>query len=45
MAKRYQHITSKVRRDIARRLDGLIWEQPAEDDDEDQGDDGALVTV
>jgi integrase len=38
MAKRYQHITASVRKDVARRLDGLIWDQAADDDD--QGDSG-----
>ena len=25
MAKRYQHLTNKIRRDIAKQVDGLIW--------------------
>lgn len=28
MAKRYQHITAPVRRDIANRVGGLLWAQP-----------------
>jgi len=35
MAKRYQHVTDKVRHDIAKRVDGLIWEASG---DEDQAD-------
>jgi integrase len=26
MAKRYQHVTKRVRRDVAQRIGGLIWE-------------------
>lgn len=37
MTTRYQHITAQVRRDIARRVGGLLWEPeskpPPEDDD------------
>jgi len=29
MAARYQHVTDPIRRDVARRVGGLIW---AEDD-------------
>lgn len=43
MAKRYQHITATVRRDVARRLDGLIWDRPSDGDDDDHGDAGLLV--
>ena len=33
MAKRYQHITAPVRRDIATRVGGLLWAQaPVEAD-------------
>jgi integrase len=28
MAARYQHLTDPVRRDIAERVGGLIWETP-----------------
>jgi hypothetical protein len=31
MARRYQHITEPIRRDIARRVGGLIW--PSDEDD------------
>ncbi|BCB85741.1 tyrosine-type recombinase/integrase [Phytohabitans suffuscus] len=34
MAARYQHITAQVRRDIAKRVGGLLWTS------DDQGDDG-----
>jgi hypothetical protein len=30
MAKRYQHITDPILKDVAKRVDGLIW-KPAED--------------
>jgi len=47
MAKRYQHITDPVLKDVAERVDGLIWKPahpPGEPDptepDDDQGDDG-----
>lgn len=30
MAVRYQHVTTQVRRDIAQRVGGLLWEKPAE---------------
>jgi integrase len=33
MARRYQHVTAAIRRDIARRVGGLIWEGV----DDDQG--------
>jgi hypothetical protein len=44
MARRYQHITGEIRRDIARRVGGLIWE-PAVDpsDDDDGGQAGVLA--
>jgi integrase len=29
MAKRYQHITEQVRRDVAERVGSLLWSQPA----------------
>jgi integrase len=41
MAKRYQHITATVRKDVATRLDGLIWATTADDDDRGD-DDGPL---
>jgi integrase len=31
MATRYQHLTAQVRRDIAQRVGGLLWDSPAED--------------
>ena len=36
MAKRYQHLTHEIRKDIARRVGGLLWETGS-----DQDDDGA----
>lgn len=29
MAKRHQHITAQVRRDVAERVDGLLWQAPS----------------
>ncbi|GAA1566122.1 site-specific integrase [Kribbella sancticallisti] len=49
MAKRYQHITAPVRRDIANRVGGLLWATPVEkppakgDDEDGDGAAGALV--
>ena len=34
MAKRYQHLTHEIRKDIARRVGGLLWE-PGSDEDDD----------
>jgi hypothetical protein len=34
MARRYQHITAEIRKDIARRVGDLIWD---DDDDQDDG--------
>ncbi|GGO13391.1 tyrosine-type recombinase/integrase [Micromonospora parathelypteridis] len=31
MAARYQHLTAQVRRDIAQRVGGLLWDSPTED--------------
>lgn len=31
MAARYQHLTTQVRRDIAQRVGGLLWDSPTED--------------
>ena len=39
MAKRYQHVTKRVRRDVAQRIGGLIWE--AAKAPEDGGSDAA----
>lgn len=30
MAARYQHITDPIRREVARRVDGLLWSEPPE---------------
>ncbi|MFI7283481.1 hypothetical protein ACIBOV_24785 [Micromonospora chersina] len=30
MTVRYQHVTTQVRRGVARRVGGLLWEKPAE---------------
>lgn len=48
MAKRYQHITAPVRRDIASRLGGLLWATPAVqkgDDGDEDGSAGRLVSA
>jgi hypothetical protein len=31
MAARYQHLTDPIRRDVARRVGGLIWSEPEAD--------------
>jgi integrase len=36
MASRYQHITGQVRRDIARRVGGLIWDDAASGSDAEE---------
>jgi hypothetical protein len=41
MAKRYQHMTTKIGRDITRQVGGVIWQtEPGEDD---EGTAGAFV--
>ncbi|MFD4641714.1 tyrosine-type recombinase/integrase [Lentzea sp. NPDC058436] len=40
MAAKYQHITASIRRDVAQRVGGLLWE-PAETADEGDDEDGA----
>ncbi|MEN3614452.1 site-specific integrase [Plantactinospora sp. ZYX-F-223] len=35
MAVRYQHLTTQVRRDIAKRVGGLLWEAPKDPPDDD----------
>ncbi|GAA3621322.1 site-specific integrase [Lentzea roselyniae] len=40
MAAKYQHITASIRRDVAQRVGGLLWE-PAETADESDDEDGA----
>ncbi|SCL61767.1 Site-specific recombinase XerD [Micromonospora citrea] len=42
MARRYQHLTGQVRRDVAKRVGGLLW-QPAPTADHDPDDGGAGV--
>ncbi|MGH3682831.1 MAG: tyrosine-type recombinase/integrase, partial [Natronosporangium sp.] len=32
MAARYQHLTDRVRHDVARRVGGLLWERPGDPD-------------
>ena len=34
MAARYQHVTDPMRRDVARRIGGLIWAVETTDQDE-----------
>jgi len=41
MAKRYQHLTHEIRKDIARRVGGLLWETGSDEDDD--GADGVLA--
>jgi len=41
---RYQHITDAILRDVANRIDGLIWAVPDEDDDRDSDEDGLSGT-
>ncbi|MFJ7059610.1 tyrosine-type recombinase/integrase [Streptomyces microflavus] len=44
MAARYQHMVDTVRTDVARQVDGLIWNPAGErPDDDDDGAAGALV--
>ncbi|QIY63494.1 tyrosine-type recombinase/integrase [Streptomyces sp. RPA4-2] len=43
MAARYQHMVDSVRNDVARRVDGLIWD--ADGDGPDDGAAGALVST
>ncbi|MEV4134404.1 tyrosine-type recombinase/integrase [Dactylosporangium sp. NPDC049742] len=46
MAKRYQHITGQVRRDVAKRVGGLLWRPPTEDDNPpDEGAAGVPVSA
>jgi integrase len=33
MAARYQHVTDPIRRDVARRVGGLLWSEPTGNDD------------
>jgi integrase len=40
MAKRYQHITEPVWKDVAERVGGLLWQMP---DSPDEPDDGAAA--
>lgn len=43
MARRYQHLTAQVRRDVAKRVGGLLWQPaPKADDDPDDGPTGVL---
>ncbi|MFJ8211864.1 tyrosine-type recombinase/integrase [Streptomyces sp. NPDC096033] len=43
MAARYQHMVDGVRTDIARQVDGLIWNPETDRPDDDDGSSGALV--
>ncbi|MEU4390591.1 site-specific integrase [Kribbella sp. NPDC023855] len=50
MAARYQHMTDPIRRDIAKRVGGLLWataddEVRPEDEDPDDGAAGVLATA
>jgi integrase len=37
MAVRYQHITDKVRTDVAKQVDGLIWKKPKKEKKKGKG--------
>ena len=39
MARRYQHITAEIRRDIAKRVGGLLWDPPNGANRDDDGPD------
>jgi hypothetical protein len=39
MAARYQHMTDPIRRDIAKRVGGLLWAAPGPDTAQPEGDD------
>jgi integrase len=39
MARRYQHITAEIRRDIAKRVGGLLWNPPKGANRDDDGPD------
>lgn len=43
MAARYQHMVDAVRTDIARQVDGLIWQPETDRPDDDDGAAGVLV--
>ncbi|MGA5470003.1 tyrosine-type recombinase/integrase [Streptomyces arboris] len=43
MAARYQHMVDTVRTDVARQVDGLIWNPEVERPDDDDGAAGVLV--
>src|SRR6266545_3207896 len=46
MARRYQHLTAQIRRDIAKQVGGLLWEAgSAPPDDRDDGASGVLAPV
>jgi hypothetical protein len=45
MAARYQHLTAQVRRDIAKRVGGLLWDGPKDrPGDDDEGATGGART-
>ena len=43
MAKNYQHMTGRIRRDIAKRVEVLLWGMPMAAQDDDDGASGALI--
>jgi integrase len=46
MARRYQHLTAQIRRDIAKQVGGLLWEpESGPPDDRDDGAAGVLAPV
>jgi hypothetical protein len=46
MARRYQHLTAQIRRDIARQVGGLLWDTaPSSPDVGDEGAAGVPAPV
>ncbi len=45
MAARYQHLTAQVRRDIAQRVGGLLWDTTSRQADDDDGLAGVPVAA
>lgn len=44
MATRYQHVLDSIRRDVAGQVGGLLWIDPDEDDDGEDGNGSAAVS-
>jgi integrase len=41
MATRYQHILDSILKGVAGQIGSLLWDDPANDKEHDDGDDGA----